>query len=217
MKRKYLAFDIETAKVLPRDVAGGDILAHRPLGITCAAALATDQKDPQLFYSRDAGGIHSAQMRKDDLSCLVDFLVDQVKNGYTMLTLNGLGFDFDVLAEESGRLNDCRKLAVGHVDMMFHVVCCKGFGVGLDAAGEAIGIRKLEGVESQDCRIALGVAETSEQRRSFSWIARSGKASDLALPKGWLTAQDAMKQPPPDTSGMKFAPWPRSKFTQWLG
>src|SRR5208337_3013881 len=106
--------------------------------------------------------------------------------------------------------------AVGHVDMMFHVVCCKGFGVGLDAAGEAIGIRKSEGVEGwkvpqlwqdgkyeavlkyvgQDCIIALGIAEKSEQRRSFSWIARSGKASDLALPKGWLTAQDAMKMPP---------------------
>jgi hypothetical protein len=135
MKRKYLAFDIETAKVLPRDVVGGDILAHRPLGITCAAALATDKKESQLFYSTDASGIPSAQMRKDDLSALVDFLTDQIKNGYTIVTHNGLGFDFDVLAEESGCLNDCRKLAIGHVDTMFHVFCCKGFGVGLDKAG----------------------------------------------------------------------------------
>ncbi len=235
MKRQYLAFDIETAKVLPRDVA--DILAHRPLGISCAAALASDKKVPQLFYSTDSGGIPSAQMCQDDLSGLVDFLTAQVENGYTIVTHNGLGFDFDVLAEESGRPDDCRKLAVGHIDMMFHVFCCKGFGVGLDAAGKAIGLGKLEGVESweapklwkdgkhetvlnyvgQDCRVALKVAEKSEQRRNFSWITQSGKANDLALPKGWLTVQDAMKLPLPDTSWMKTAPWPRSKFTKWLG
>jgi len=37
MTRRYLAFDMETAKVLPPDVT--DVLAHRPLGITCAAAV----------------------------------------------------------------------------------------------------------------------------------------------------------------------------------
>jgi hypothetical protein len=237
MKRKYLAFDIETAKVLPQILPGGDILKYRPLGITCAAALATDNKEPRLFYSRDASGVPSTQMSKDDLSGLVDFLADQIKNGYTILTHNGLGFDFNILAEESGRLNDCRQLAMGHVDTMFHVFCCQGFGVGLDKAGEAIGIRKLEGVEGwkapqlwkegkhetvlkyvgQDCRMALEVAEKSEQRRSFSWIKGNGKTGTLALPKGWLTVQEAIKLPLPDTSWMNFAPWPRSKFTKWLG
>jgi hypothetical protein len=236
MKRKYLAFDIETAKVLPQIVPGGDLLAHRPLGITCAAALATDNKEPRLFYSKDATGVPSARLSKDDLSALVDFLADQIKNGYTILTHNGLGFDFNVLAEESGRLNDCRQLAIGHVDTMFHFFCCQGFGVGLEKAGEAIGIRKLEGVEGwkapqlwkdgkhetvlkyvgQDCRMALEVAEKSEERRSFSWIKGNGKAGALALPNGWLTVQDAMKLPLPDTSWMKFSPWPRSKFTKWL-
>ena len=35
MDRKYLVFDIETAKVLPDGEQ--DIKAHRPLGIACAA------------------------------------------------------------------------------------------------------------------------------------------------------------------------------------
>ncbi|HKM47416.1 MAG TPA: ribonuclease H-like domain-containing protein [Terriglobales bacterium] len=237
MKRQYLAFDIETAKVLPRDVAGGDILAHRPLGITCAAALATDKKEPQLFYSRDASGMHSAQMCKNDLSGLIDFLTTQVKNGYTIVTHNGLGFDFDVLAEESGRLNDCKKLAVDHVDIMFHVFCCKGFTVGLDATGEAIGLRKLEGIEGweapqlwkdgkyetvlkyvgRDCRIALEVANKSERRRSFSWITQHGTVGDVDLPNGWLTVRDAKRMPLPDTSWMSNPPWSRSKFAKWLG
>jgi hypothetical protein len=236
MKRKYVAFDIETAKVLPRDVPG-EILVHRPLGICCAAALAADKKASQLFYSRNASGIPSAQMCKDDLSGLVDFLTSQVESGYTIVTHNGLGFDFDVLAEESDRINDCRKLALGHVDIMFHVFCCKGFCVGLNAAGEAIGIRKLEGVESweapqlwrdgkcetvleyvgRDCRIVLEVAEKSERRRSFTWITQRGTVGDLDLPQGWLTVQGAKNLPPPDTSWMSEPPWPRSKFTKWLG
>jgi len=175
-------------------------------------------------------------MCKDDLSALVDFLVAQVENGYTILTHNGLGFDFDVLAEESGRLKDCRKLAVGHVDVMFHFFCCKGFPVSLSAAGEAIGIRKLKGVEAfeaptlwkkgkyktvlkyvgQDCRIALRVAEKSEQQQRFSWIRGNGTVGDIDLPKGWLTVQYARKLPLPDTSWMETAPLRRSKYTQWL-
>ena len=49
-----------------------------------------------------------------------------------------LGFDFDILAEESGMLEECRDLAVSHVDMMFHVFCQLGYGVGLDAAARGM-------------------------------------------------------------------------------
>ena len=49
-----------------------------------------------------------------------------------------LGFDFDILAEESGMLDDCRRLARDHVDMMFHVVCQLGFGVSLDSAARGM-------------------------------------------------------------------------------
>lgn len=34
MPRKYVAFDIETAKILPAVVS--ELKAHRPLGIACA-------------------------------------------------------------------------------------------------------------------------------------------------------------------------------------
>ncbi len=40
---KYVAFDLETAKIMPDDA--GDLKAYRPLGITCAAAL-SDDGDP---------------------------------------------------------------------------------------------------------------------------------------------------------------------------
>ena len=55
MNGKYIAFDIETAKILPKDVE--DLLAHRPLGICCAATLAADQSAPRLFYSKKSQAI----------------------------------------------------------------------------------------------------------------------------------------------------------------
>ncbi len=73
-----------------------------------------------------------------DTSQLLDFLSSQVAAGFTILSWNGLGFDFDILAEESGRHDLCRQLAVTHVDLMFHVFCEKRFAVGLDAAAKAL-------------------------------------------------------------------------------
>ena len=40
MGPKYLSFDIEIAKDLPDGMA--DLMAYRPLGLTCAATLASD-------------------------------------------------------------------------------------------------------------------------------------------------------------------------------
>jgi len=234
MNNKYLAFDIETAKILPKDV--DDLLAHRPLGISCAATLAADQSEARLFYSKSADGGPSAKMSRDDLSQFVDFLLARTDEGYTIVTLNGLGFDFDVLAEESGRQDDCKRLALGHVDMMFHVFCGKGFGVGLNAAAKAIGLSKPADVDgsiapqlwqdgkhdrvldyvAQDCKITLDVAVAGEKQRAFRWITKRGTTASFDIPSGWLTVRDAMKLPLPDTSWMDN-PWPRSKFTEWLG
>jgi hypothetical protein len=44
-KRKYLAFDIETAK-LPEN----DWRSRRPLGISCAATLLADSDEPILWH-----------------------------------------------------------------------------------------------------------------------------------------------------------------------
>ena len=109
--RKYLAFDIETAK-LP----DGDWRSCRPLGISCAATLLGDDKEPTLWHGGD-------RLTRQETAALVQYLSEQVAQGCTVVTWNGLGFDFDVLAEESGLLEQCRTLALGHVDMMFHVLC----------------------------------------------------------------------------------------------
>lgn len=233
MSHKYLAFDIETAKVLPENV--NDLNSHRPLGITCSAIWCTDESEPEVFYSTSADGSPAPQMSKQDLTSLIKYLETKVDSGYTIITHNGLGFDFDILAEESGLYSACRDLAIQHVDMMFHFFCGKGFPISLNAAAESIGLSKPKDVNgavaptlwkeneyqevldyvSQDCRLTLDIAEASEQKGRISWITQRGKRSYFELPSGWLTVEQASELPFPDTTWMDN-PWPRSKFTQWL-
>jgi hypothetical protein len=234
-KRKYLAFDIETAKILPEDA---DIRAHRPLGISCAAVLFEGDEQPSLWYSVNPDRTPREKMTPGDLSDLVDYLCGQVEAGYMIVTWNGLGFDFDILAEESGRHESCRQLAIAHVDMMFHVFCEKGFAVGLDAAAKAMCSRgKTRGMNASmapklwaegnskkvlkyvtnDCKLTLEVASCCDLDGQFAWITKRGTESDFFLTgRQWLSVQEALKLPEPDTSWMTTPPWKRTRFFEWL-
>lgn len=234
MKRKYVAFDIETAKVLPAEV--NDLRSHRPLGICCAAALTSLEEEPQLWYGGLKEHCQNPRMTQEEAGELVCDLERLVREGFTILTWNGLGFDFEILAEESGMWEECRRLARAHVDMMFHAFCELGYPISLDRA--ALGMRlqgKSKGVEAylapqlwadgktaevlayvgQDVRATLELALTCEKKRVLRWIAKSGKSQTLDLNTGWLSAQEAVKLPKPDVSWMR-SPIPRSRFTGWL-
>ena len=127
MAHKFLAFDIETAKIVPGTEFNWK--AHCPLGITCIASQSTDEQEPRVWLTRTPKGTPAPQMKRSDIAAFVRFLDDVSRKGFVPLSWNGLAFDLDVLAEESGLLDECRKIARGHVDMMFHVVCEKGFPV----------------------------------------------------------------------------------------
>jgi hypothetical protein len=234
MARRYLAFDIETAKaVLGQDF---DWKPHRPLGISCAAAFPCDAKEPIVWYGKNPDGTPARRMAQVEAGNVVRELADLVGQGYTLLTWNGLGFDLDVLAEESGCHDECRDLALNHVDMMFHVFCDRGFPVALDKAAQGLGIpgkppgmsgllapqlwaqgryQDVLGYVVQDVRIALQVATKCEALHRFEWVTRRDSSSSMVLPHGWLTVRDAMCLPEPDTSWMN-SPIPRHELTRWL-
>jgi len=234
MTRKYVAFDLETAKILPENF--GDLHDHRPLGISCTATWCSDESVAETFHSTNADGSPAPQMTAQDLTAFIEHLKIKSQAGYTIITHNGLGFDFDILGEESGQTEDCRALARTHVDMMFHFFCGKGFPIKLNAAAKAIGMSKPANVDgsvapqlwkdgeaqtvldyvAQDCRLTLDVGKTSEAAKRIRWITGRGTTSSLELPDGWLTVEEASTLPLPDTSWMDN-PWPRSKFTGWLG
>ncbi len=234
MARKYLAFDIETAKDIPGDEFNWE--PHRPLGICCAAALSSGSQEPIVWHGKHEDGTPSRLMSKAETRLMLSRLCELVAQGCTLLTWNGLGFDLDVLAEEADDAEACRNLAMNHVDMMFHVFCDRGFPVALDKAAEGLGIPgKPSGMAgkmapqlwaqgqhqqvieyvSQDVRMALQIAEACERKNSFHWKTRKGTVSSMELRRGWLTVADAIKLPSPDTSWMD-SPIPRRRFTQWL-
>ncbi len=234
MPCKYLAFDIETAK----DVPGDDFnwRPHRPLGISCAATLASDSGALRLWHGKTADGSPAARMTAADALELVQHLSEMAKSGYLILSWNGLAFDFDILAEESAAPAICHECALAHVDMMFHIVCSLGYPVALDKGAQGMGLpgkpagmsgikapkmwadgRHQEVLEyvSQDVRMALQIAQAAEQRRRFEWITRKGTKSTLPLPKGWLAVREALKLPEPDVSWMSN-PMKRRDFTAWM-
>jgi len=229
---KYIAFDLEIARELPEGET--DWKQHRPLGITCAATFSQDDEYPQLFCSLATDNF-APQMSKDDLYKLVKYLEYKVDRGYTIVTWNGLAFDFDVLAEESGLHGVCADLAMNHIDMMYHVFCLRGHYLGLDKAAKGLGLPgKTEGMSgakapqmwaegqqakvleyvAQDVRTTLEVARETMRLGMVQWTSARGRRNFIDIDR-WLPVAEAQRLPLPDTSWMTN-PVSRDKFTAWM-
>lgn len=234
MKRQYLALDIETAKTV--SFVGSDWRPYRPLGICCAATILEGEDAPMIWHGGTSRKQPTRRMKRRELLKLLEYLTRKTENGFTILTWNGVGFDFDVLAEESAEFKLCRQLANNHVDMMFHVLCRLGYGIALDSAARGTGIEgKTRGMNSaaapvlwtkgshekvfryveQDARTTLNLARTCETRGCLTWFTRSGRARSLRIPDGWLTVKQASKLPEP-ANAWYFSQWDRHRFTGWM-
>lgn len=233
-QRKYVAFDIETAAIIPE--GDFDWASKRPLGISCAATLASDEANARLWCGHKADGSPAGRMSPAESGALVMHLAEKAAAGYAILTWNGLAFDFDILAEESGEMDSCKRLAWDHIDMMFHVFCKQGYRVALDKAAQGMGIAgKPPGMSgimaprlwaagrfqevfdyvAQDVRAALQLATACEECGQFRWITKKGTRQRIDLTGGWLAAKKAYCLPLPDTSWMD-APVSREEFIAWL-
>ena len=130
---KYASFDLEIALEIPQ--GDFDLKKAGPLGITCIGVALSDTKKE--IYWHEPG-----QLSKEECKEVVREFWDLAEQGYTFLTWNGLGFDFRVLAEESGMRYKCAKLALEHhVDMMLYVTFVKGWYLSLQSALEGAGCK----------------------------------------------------------------------------
>ncbi len=232
---KLLAFDIETAQKAPNDST--DSYA---IGITCAATI-TEEDDPRLWHGAEqADGRLAARMTAQECRDLAQYLVEMNAEGYTVASINGLGFDLRVLAEEAQDLvtfDNLRDLALDHIDPPFQLLCQRGFMMGMAALAAGAGVTgKLDGMDglaaieawkdtrqdqdlvleyvAQDARATLQICQEIDRTGFIRWRNRHGQMKSH-FARRLLTVRQALAQPLPDTSWMSD-PWPRSRFAGWL-
>ncbi len=212
-RHKFVAFDLEITTEIPEGCEDWKML--RPLGISCAATLTSDG-DLQLWHGGEMveDGPYPERMMPSDCQGLADYLLVMQESGYHILTFNGLGFDFDVLAEEVQNQDYCTELqglALGHIDIFWQMFSERGFGCGLAAIAEGMGLAgKSEGMSgalapemwaqgreqqdkvleyvAQDVRVTKAVYEAILNRGQLSWITkRSTRAKYPWVPKQFDT------------------------------
>jgi len=234
----FCSFDLEISKVLPDDCNDWD--SYRPLGISCAATVLSSKPDVVATWYGDGphgmvGNVTTPQMSPAGCKRLVEYMLEVREMGFVPLTWNGLSFDFRTLAEESGLWDECIDLALNHVDMMFQIVCLKGFPIGLDRACKGMGLQgKPEGMTgalapvlwqqgeyekvldyvSSDVTEPLALAEAVERRGSLTWQTKRGTYANAIIDR-WLTVKECLELPRPDTSWMDN-PLTRGHFLEWI-
>jgi hypothetical protein len=160
-------------------------------------------------------------MTHDDVHNLLDFLVEAQKNGWNILTTDGLEVDFDILAEESGMPYVCAELAMKHTDMMFHFVCKTGHTLGLDEIISGMSLpetldstmiaeatelwqqgqtRPMLDFAAQSVRVKLAAAKACLAAGKIVWTNGEGEAQEIDLTGGWLKVIDANNLPLPPIS-----------------
>ena len=113
-----IVFDLET------ESPPGPLNLDRYIpGITVAATL-TGGDEPRLWYEQSAEGQATGEvLSRERAGTLVRYLADAVQTRQTVVTWNGAGFDFRVLAHASGWVDECIELAWAHLDMRRGYVC----------------------------------------------------------------------------------------------
>lgn len=197
MALKYVAFDLETS----REVPPSHWRSFRPLGISCASTYAVNGREivhkswvggsrrPEL----ELGEMFPAQLTPEECLTLFEYIETLQREGYTVLTWNGLSFDFDILFEELGPHQDVDRMfavAMLHTDLAFAMFCDKGFFVSLDSA--CIGLRietKLEGIHASEVP-SMWHTSAEAQARVIEYNMQDAKVTGLVyeamLHEGYL-------------------------------
>ncbi|MGD8849351.1 MAG: ribonuclease H-like domain-containing protein [Anaerolineales bacterium] len=141
---KLASFDIEIAAVLPEGI--GDWSSHPDLGISCAAVAFEDRAEVKFWSGVPRLDPHAARLMAQEL-------MEIHAEGYRIVTWNGCGFDFRVLAQESGMFKEMALVAMEHTDLMLMVTFARGHYLALQKALEGAGLAgKLKRVQLSDGR-----------------------------------------------------------------
>lgn len=229
---KFATFDLEIAEPLTDD----NKYTGQP--ISCAA-IATSEGVK--FYQ------NWPHMKQVDCDTLLADIITLNAQGYSLVTWNGCGFDFKVLAHQSGMPNEVMFENREHIDLMFHIMCVKGYPVALDKVLTMIGgskqhvvtlksgeqIREMSGKFApelwqageteavlsylrEDVVQLLKLTEAVDRLHEISWPSKkSGQKQTIKMDE-FLTVDECLALPLPDTSWMTGTQLTRETFTGWM-
>lgn len=229
----FLSYDIELYNDLDEEKKNFSEL------IPSIAATCTNKEDLDYYY--DIPFMSKGMAKK-----LVLDMIDYLKEGIPPFTWNGVSFDFPLLAQHSGMIEECAELALNGVDGMLLVTFNKGFFLGLDAALMGAGLETK--THSVTLNNGMVFSEMSGKLAPQMW--RDGEyeavktylAGDVFRPLEliyaiernygirWISktgkpnflmtkltpVKDLFRLPLPDCSWMSVKPKPRSEFVEWI-
>lgn len=225
----WFGFDLETTE-LALDRSSGAVPP-----VSCAAIAHADGSTETLFLPADEADAFDdgLALTREGAARVVRRLEQLVDDGGTLVTWNGAGFDLHVLARASGLHEECVRLARGGVDMMFHVLAAKGWPIKLAVALAGMGLpgKTGDGVEAVDLWRAgrhrevldycaadaartLALALAAAEARELRWTSSRGAPQRLGLRRGWLSVEECLGLPLPDTSWM-VDPLTRDGLLAW--
>jgi hypothetical protein len=165
--------------------------------------------------------------------------------GYRIVTVNGLGFDFDILAEEcesDSAAEACQRLALEHTDIGFAMFCQKGFMVGLSAMAKGLGVAgKTEGMSGalapsmwaesregqdkvleyvqQDVQATADIYDALIVRQRMYWTTKRGTRSKYPwrplFSNGHILSVREALELPEPDTSWMDNAWSREKFCGW--
>lgn len=229
MSGEWLAFDIETANLLPADA---DLDRFGPLDISVAAALA-ESGASKLFHSM-AAGKPAPKLDRETAQQLLQWLRQQQQAGARLVAWNGVSFDLQMIGHAAGNLELAAEVALDCFDPMLQFFYRRGFPVGLQAVASGMGLelkKSMSGADAPeqwaqgnyqqvieyvqgDCRITLEVARAIERAREVRWLTKRGTYSSERF-SALLRTREVIAGPLPDQSWMD-TPIPPERFTRWF-
>ena len=133
-----VSFDLESAHEFHDD------MDFKDLGISCAAIYAVEFEQPILFAAQDMFGFKEPEMSAENARDFAKELIRYASMGDTIVSFNGLHFDWKLLAaicDDSGLEKELKHLAIyNHIDYALNMVVDRGFIIGLNTAAHALGL-----------------------------------------------------------------------------
>ncbi len=229
MSAPWLAFDIETANLLPE---GADLDSFGPLDISVVAAVGDDGGARVVHSVQD--GRPAPRLTQADAAAFLQWLREQQRSGARIVAWNGVSFDLKMIGHAAGDLQLAAEVALDSYDPMLQFFYRRGFPIGLQAVagGMGLGLKKsMSGADAPeqwakgnfqqvieyvqgDCRMTLEIARAIEKAREVRWNTKRGTISSERM-AALLTTREVLRLPPPDQSWMD-TPIPPAKFTAWF-